>query len=266
MFSTQLIRDSKAIGMSFWLIYNPAVVGLFVWIAIDPESSFSFIPASSEISLASHFIGEFAIVNALLVPFVFYRFVIQKSFEQEAGADSFVDSRIFRIDTAVGEEKRGRGAMSSQGRTNDRVHLFWARIFSCFSLTLISFLLPYLSYLCLHLLGLLPEDSLTPILATAHFPVFIGSMALLASAIAVGIGLGTRHKWSVLVAPAVILGVLFAGVVFDAIEEKHDRLFLIKLAERYGSTLSVPVVFLGLSLLIGWLSRATFRHRNTRIR
>ena len=68
---TLLIKDSKAIGRSFWLIYNPMIVGLFVWTAIDPTSSFSVIPGSSEVSATSHFIGEFSIVNAFLAPFVF---------------------------------------------------------------------------------------------------------------------------------------------------------------------------------------------------
>lgn len=262
---TILTKDSKAIGPSFWLIYNPAVLGLFVWTAIDPESSLSFIPLSNEISAASHFIAEFAIVNAFLVPFGFYTSVINKSFEQEA--HSFVVPRILLIDSAVQEKKRPGRPIHSQALTKDAVHLFWARIFSCCSLSLISFLLPALFYLYLHLFGLLPEDNLTtPILVSVRFPVFITSLALLASALAVGIGLSADRKWSLVVATIVTLPVLFGGVIFDAFQGRHDRQFIVELLETYGSTLSAPVVFVGLSLVMSQLFKATFRHNKARTR
>ena len=254
-------RDSRAIGFSFWLIYNPVVLGLLVWTAIDPESSLSFIPRSGEVSAASHLVGEFAVVNALLVPFGFYVSLMQKSFELDATSHSLGVPRILPIDTEVKEERQVQPHGALQALRKDAADLCGARVFSCCSLSLISVLPVYLTYLCFHQVGGLREDDLTPVLLGGRFPLFIISLTLLTSAFAVGVGYIAGRKWSVAIAVVVVLAIWLLGVISDAAQGRHDRQFFVKLLAAYGSRLTTSFGLLGLALLIAWLLKERFRAR-----
>jgi hypothetical protein len=256
----QLDKDSKAIGAAFWLIYNPVVLAFFVWTAIDPESVFSFIPVSSQISPASHFIGEFAVANTFLVPFVFYTSAIKRSFEQRAGVRPFVVPRVLSIDVAAEKDKKTQLPVPLPAHTKNARQLFWVRVFSCLTLTLFSFLVAYLTHLTLRLFGPLGEDRFAPILLGGRFLLFVTSLTVLTSITAVGIGPNMERKWPI--AAAILLAVLFGGIVVDAIQGRHDRGFLIKFVETYGLTIHTPLALIALSVILAWLFTGSLRRHS----
>jgi hypothetical protein len=207
----------------FW---NVSFCVILLWAALEPNPTWPLPRVRWGLSSAS----QIFIPATMFSPFFFSYFYMEViRLEKQYG--SFIYLRTFPISPA---------------------YLFWGRIISCWLLSLLCILPVYITFIITHVVGLVADDLITPLILGIRFPLFLAANAFLASTLMVGSAMVIAPRSLPVVAAIIgtavvltpfLISELTVGIKFE--------LLLFKVARMFGTMLRSSAAFFALALLLG---------------
>jgi len=211
-----------------------------LWAALEPNPAWPLPRERWGLSSASQIFIPFVMFTPFLLSYVFMEVI-----RREKHQNSFIYFRAFPISLRT---------------------LFWGRVFSCWLLSMIYISLVYVTFVILHIAGLVTRDLLTPVVLGVRFPIFLSAIAFFVSAAAVGLAMIVGpHLLPVIAAVIGTVVVLTPFLFSELIVGTSFEILLFELARAFGTMLRASAALFFLSLLLAGMFSYMFHRKRSYI-